>query len=785
MSNPPLLPQILTRSVASTLIADLDASDVLECYSLTRTVRLGGFHNATIQKMAIGLRFGGSSHKRPLELTLEYGPKRLGSQLQEESMPMVITDNHLSWDNEGKVYYTTAAISSYPWKSAYFMASLTGAVLEKILEKAALYSSLKPRYQPFAVVVASDETRDGSGTSSTKTVKQVLKSSSSVDFCFQIWSDMVDLGVDLTPILSPPTYVPRLHISGKILKVSGYDKDGLYVPQLAAQFFQSFSMCWRAIATGDYSSYETSMPSIAPATPSPTARITEEPSLLQLPTELPTVVEPTMAPSDQPQQTTTEPSHDASKNHVVAANRTGSDTKSEGSNEVDSSGSLESEHEKGSSNATENDVDSVQDAGSGENNDRRAFVKAESGSREIGHTTRRRSLFQQVYYLSERLLDQSNTVPGKDDSGENDDVFLGELAYHNLTLTPSESPGNLTLSPSMSPIIDTATEAEKAANEAHAAAQEAKNASTHESAERAADAAEHAADAAQKAANAARWEKDVESMLSGDGALVAQALQRCWTDPLYGMATGNSTTVVGYMYLDGNFYFRMDLTPPYFDIVAAQMQIPQALGGSNGSMITPDDFVDWTLAFCIMGFFLVGLFAFLQQFGLRLAFYKRQKFFFDPTQQNRDDDDYDDSFYGMNGLRRVNSNNHSLVYGEGNEHGFSEDVIPLSMGGRRPIVRSSHLLVTNSPGSADRRMLDIEVDGHLELVDVSSPMLSLSRMPPLDDQMAAASPTTQVPPPRFTRDPDLVDMPSLRSRSKVARPVTLNSLESNDSLETE
>lgn len=694
-------------------------------------------------------------------------------------MPVVITDNHLSWDNEGKVYYTTAAIRSYHWKSAYYMASLTGAVLEKILEKAALYSTLKPRYQPFAVVsvVASDTDNSHDETKPTGT-KQLVKSSSSVDFCYQIWSDMVDLGVDLTPILSPPTFVPRLHVSGKIVKVSGYDQNGQYVPQLAAQFFQSFSTCWKAISTGDYSSYETSMPSLAPSTITPTASITEEPSQHELPTAFPSVVEPSGAPTvpSLAAATTNEPS----KNRDVPTNKAGTGTGGEDTNGnvVDS----DNVKAKNQTDAAGSGDGSVAGEGSGNNAGRRASIRAKTDYDDIGQITRRMSLWRQLNELSRRFLDQSTPVPHVDDNAEQDDVFLGELASHNLTLSPTDSPNNLTFSPSLSPIIDTATEAEKAANEAHEAAQEAKNASTHESAERAADAAEHAADAAQKAANAARWEKDVESMMSGDGVLVAQALQRCWTDPLFGMATGNSTTVVGYMYLDGNFYFQMNLAPPFFDIVEAQMQIPQPLDLSNGGMISSDEFVDWTLAFCIIGFFLVGLFAFLQQFGLRLAFYGRQKFFFNPTQNNHDD--YDDDYsIGTDEVRSVNSNDRPLVYGKGKEHGFSEDVIPLSMGGRRPIVRSSHLLVTNSPTSAERPMVNLEDDGHFELVNVASPALSM--MPPFDDHVVATSPTAQVPPPRFTRHPDLVDMPSLRSRSKVARPVTLDSLESNDSLGSE
>ena len=760
MATPLSLPQILTRSVVPSLIDHLDASDVLECYSLTRSVKLAGFHNATVQKMAIGLRYDppSNSHKRPLELTLEYGPERMGAQLQEESMPLVITGNHLSWDNEAKVYYSTASMSSYQWKSAYYMASLTGAVLEKILEKAVDYSSLRPRYQPFSVVVEELH-------SSQK--RQVLKSSSSVDFAYQMWSDMAELGVDLRPILVPPTYVPRLHISGKVEKVSGYDNAGEYVPLLAAQFFDSVSSCWSAIATGDYSTYATGMPS-----PGPSMEPSQNPSAITT-TPLPT----TMAPTAVATPTATEVPTEAPI-EVIPTSAPTEIVKDKAANTNDGQvDTLDDDEGDGKEDTTNDKADDVTD------------YKADEDDR------RSRSLSQRLYDPSDRIPPRSLAEQEQDEEDQNDDVFLDELANHNLTIgrtddvslaelanhnltiipnddvsldelanynltiNPAAS-SNVTQSPSAAPTGDTASEAQKAANEAHEAAAEAKNASTNESAEKAADAAEHAADAAQKAANAARWQKDMESMLSGDGTLVTQSLQQCWTDPLYGIASENTSTVVAYMYLDGNFYYRLNLTPPFMDVIELQMPIPQQ---HTSGVLTPDDFVDRILAFCICGLVVVSLFALLQQFGLRLAFYDRQKFFFDPTMSNPDNHDLHDAIDDSENLQR----------GQGREHGFAEDVIPLSMGGRRPIVRgSSQLLVTNSPTQSNR-VHDLE-DGDVELVGLSAIPSLNGKASPSD----MASPAAQFPPPRFTRDPDLVDIYSLRSRSKVARPVTLNSLES-------
>ena len=276
------LPQILTRSVLPSLIRDLDASDVLECYSLTRTAPL--HHFVDVQKMALGIRYEPPeySHKQPLELTLEYGPQRTGDWLEQESMPLLLQENHyLSWENEGKVYYTTASIhNSLSIQSAYYMASMTGAVLQKVLEKAVSYAANKPRYQPFQVVhssvpsddrttasSSSESNSDGADSSSSETPQQqqshdpqhhlVLKSSSSIDFIYQMWLDMAELGVDLRPVLEPPLYIPRLHVmADSVHKVSGYTTDGKLVTAEAAHFYDKLSTCWTAVASGDVSVYE-------------------------------------------------------------------------------------------------------------------------------------------------------------------------------------------------------------------------------------------------------------------------------------------------------------------------------------------------------------------------------------------------------------------------------------------------------------------------------------------------------------------------------------------------
>ena len=194
------IPQVLTRAVIPTLaVTALDASDVLELYYLTRpTVLHAGSsaalldHPIRVTKAALGLRYrpyslssGSGSNtinqylqqQQPLELTIEYGAARAGPNLQHESVPRVvvesdhedITSTSVHWDNEAKVYYTQR-IDSRIYTTANYLASLSGTVLEKLLNSAVdlMESSTTGggqrhrRYQPFGVSLETT-TVGGSG----------------------------------------------------------------------------------------------------------------------------------------------------------------------------------------------------------------------------------------------------------------------------------------------------------------------------------------------------------------------------------------------------------------------------------------------------------------------------------------------------------------------------------------------------------------------------------------------------------------------------------------------
>jgi hypothetical protein len=145
------LPHVLTCSVIPLLVEGLDASNVLECYYVTRRTVLHGLGNNTITitifKAALGLRHhlqqentaASSTTRRkirPLEFTLEYGSMKEPANLQHESLPVVVyqtnvNDNHqepvsVSWENEAKVYYSQQ-ISSEEYPTANFLASVSGA----------------------------------------------------------------------------------------------------------------------------------------------------------------------------------------------------------------------------------------------------------------------------------------------------------------------------------------------------------------------------------------------------------------------------------------------------------------------------------------------------------------------------------------------------------------------------------------------------------------------------------------------------------------------------------
>ncbi|KAL7549360.1 hypothetical protein ACHAWF_012631 [Thalassiosira exigua] len=250
-----------------------------------------------------------AQRKKYFELTLEYGPQRAGAARTSESVPAVRVDpelagtgseggghdddesatlgKYVSWENAGRIYHATR-IDPALWTEAYYMASVTGVVLEKILQRAVEYTYRRPRYQPFEVV-------------SVPSGRRVLRSSGSDDFVWDMFRDLADLYVDIDPLLVPPRgrvqfYVSdppseeheeggegigeegsggggdassprRTQINPNVRRVQG-PKEGAR----AAAFYEKFLRCADAIRTGDYSRYA------PPATPSPSAGPTAGPT---------------------------------------------------------------------------------------------------------------------------------------------------------------------------------------------------------------------------------------------------------------------------------------------------------------------------------------------------------------------------------------------------------------------------------------------------------------------------------------------------------------------------
>lgn len=150
-------------------------------------------------------------HRKYFELTLEYGPERTGVTKSFESIPVVHMDTDLmaeadfsnigkyvTWSNEGRVYYTTQI--SNEWTDAYYMAPITGVVLEKIIQRAVDYNYKRPRYQPFEVV-------------SIPSGHLILRSSGADDFVWDMFRDLADLYVEIDPLLVPPRGRVQFYVS--------------------------------------------------------------------------------------------------------------------------------------------------------------------------------------------------------------------------------------------------------------------------------------------------------------------------------------------------------------------------------------------------------------------------------------------------------------------------------------------------------------------------------------------------------------------------------------------
>lgn len=761
-------PRVLTRNLIPALTQGLDASDLLECYALVRTAPLHGIANSTIsiQKMVLGIRFRPKAGdvelhiKEPMELTLEYGPQRVGTRLNDEATPTVQMEDstsYLTWDNAGKVYFTRKFVKEN-FLSSYYMASITGAVLDELLTAAVEYSEQRKVYQPFAVY---SETKG----------KQLLRSSSSSDFTWFIWSHMAKLGVEIDPILPPPVYEVRLWVKSmeKVIPQPS-------VAQEAATFYKKLYNCLEAIATKNYGTFVAPGSKAASTSESqiPSASPSSKPAPHSLTTHVPTTVAD-LVPEE----------HDDDNNQKNGSKN------SDGANENDGS-----EHDDGPKRKVrrrlEDDQleDGFDDFDSEDDPDEQSeSTTIESPSSQTG----------------------DNLQPGKDTSSEevqltNSSQTLSPSLSENASGSslespfPTQEPSSIQDDSNDNPVQEQQTpgkedpgqgveKTKQAADEAQKAADQAKIVAETEGDTKAADAAQAAANAAQAAATAtseAAAQAAMDSLMSRDGVMMSSIVTTCLTNPRFDIASMDENGTIStdaYLYRDSSFYYRLELASPYLEVAKLARQLPKATVvsqiGSGG------DIVDWTLALTVVFVVCFMVLLICQQMGCHFVetIFKCQRWFFNPRK------------YDYEGDLITSGGGGPLFY-------FGQNGIPVSMGGRITSYSPIHERHTLD------QMLEDSTISHekagLRVPQLSSPSESIWKEPE-EMEMTSLTPSNKnsrlrlrklssstsfdsaeeavvmLPdgssplPDRLLRHPDHVDMPDLKSTSKVAIPVGSNS----------
>eukprot|EP00554_Chaetoceros_debilis_P016659 CAMPEP_0194111220 /NCGR_PEP_ID=MMETSP0150-20130528/10279_1 /TAXON_ID=122233 /ORGANISM="Chaetoceros debilis, Strain MM31A-1" /LENGTH=685 /DNA_ID=CAMNT_0038800601 /DNA_START=146 /DNA_END=2200 /DNA_ORIENTATION=+ len=640
-------PEILTRSTELAQLLALDAGDVVECYALTRMAKLensgmSGKTTLTVRKSAIGFRYKPKSSspdavtKEPFALTLEYGPQRTGSTQSFEAMPSVNGHKrelekegeegmYLSWENHAKIYYGLQ-IEEEEWDNAYYMAPITGAVLSNIMHDYIFdYPILHPRYQPIRVVEKS-------------TGALVLNSSNSDDFVWNVFQKLADMYVAVDPILAPKRYALHLHVDkvGRdveklegtthvVVGQNGEDGNEIKrnVANAAADFYYNLYSCVEAISTKDYSKYESTSAPSPPPTITTTTSPTSSPTLGQM-NETDAVQED----EEETKAQTTDEDEDEEKNNKTESKWKKNKNNKEGQPEQqveedqlkkDEDGEKNGENEENDEKRHEeqqNDDNDEQD-GSEKNQDR----EEDEGNKNADESKDRRA-----------LLESEQDMYG---------IVQDELDLHDAEIDAeidAESAADKDVSQHVN-------DANNAADEAEKAAVVAKESAHSDEDHKAADAAGQAASAAKKAAQAtsdAAADSAMESLLSGDGAMMTSIMSTCFSDPKYGIKKpfteegqvheGSSDgTSNAFIYVDGLHYYRVNLTAPFMNIESLDHSIPLPNFLPEGK----GDPIDIALATAIIGGFFFGIIVLLHHirvldWDMRLQF----KWFFHPRQES-------------------------------------------------------------------------------------------------------------------------------------------------------
>eukprot|EP00531_Pseudo-nitzschia_arenysensis_P006276 CAMPEP_0116124468 /NCGR_PEP_ID=MMETSP0329-20121206/5296_1 /TAXON_ID=697910 /ORGANISM="Pseudo-nitzschia arenysensis, Strain B593" /LENGTH=809 /DNA_ID=CAMNT_0003618449 /DNA_START=685 /DNA_END=3114 /DNA_ORIENTATION=+ len=752
-STPPLeTPRILTKSSVNLLTHGLDASDVVECYALVRSAPLHGIANSsiTIQKMTIGIRFRPKAAdlknpfnvKTPMELTLEYGPARLGPLLSDEAMPIVQgndeSSSYLAWDNAAKVYYTQKIVAEN-FLSSHYMASMTGAVLNKLLTEAVEYAEYRRVYQPFAIY--------------SDTEKLLLRSSSSADFVWFVWSHLAKLGVEIEPILPPTMYDARLYT--KFVTKVFPDQS---VVREAATFYQRLYNCMESIATNNYGSFLSSKQQ---------SDIGDDDEVTSAGNNSPTTEDGDYRylgiASDHLEE------YNSSRQHSRRGRALeGVVEETEVDKEVEAE-----EIEPDDSEIVETEVDEDEDY-------------AENIEPEFDDTN-------VPEHLEAEMTEKPTTETENDEEPSN--IPQATLDTDMPTDEPT-SAGSETDPPTAA--IHDVEKAQNAANDAQKAADEAKIAAQTEGETKAADAAQAAADAALAAADAtssAASQAAMDSLLSGDGTMMSSIISTCFSNPRYEISSPDANRTVPidiYLFRDPSTYYKLELISPYLEVTKLSRPLPKAASmlsdyGAGG------DALDWTLAMIIFLSMFLMVLLICQQMGKRyIAFiFKCQRYFFNPRNHNDE----------MEPTSGIQSGSHFF---------FGKNGIPVSMGGKQssysPLKNGGSLqnmivdeAFTDEDGDGEQHGLEITQGGRrkfsqnrspapeLEMVNFGSDSRQTPRMRPYKDSSDSSQGSSEGDeihleiPDRLLRNPDLVELPSLKSKSKVAIPVGSSGAYSNSS----
>ena len=511
---------------------------------------------------------------------------------------------YVSRARTANIYYDRS-ISEKDWDNAYYMAPITGAVLSKVVgDYITDYPIQYPRYQPFKVV------EKGSGDT-------VVDSSNSEDFVWNVFKKLANMYVAIDPILAPQRYEIELVVedarrdyeimeSSQVLSLSDIENSGgsherkQNAANYAAEFYHKFYSCIEAIQTGDYSEFiKTDQPTLAPTagpTNAPTVKVTGSPTT----------------------GTTDSITKDAdSQKEGEGANST--NTTDESKDKYSEDDAKDISPEENNTAPEENDVAPEENDVAPEEND----VASEEND----------------------LPEENVVAPGENDDGENRKLrALGmndvgeQIDNIESELNNEEGETSHDIDSNVLPKVD---DAKEAAQEAEKAAETAQKAATEVDDEKAAEAAGVAVKAAKKAAQATSDAVDQvasESLLSGEGELMANIIQTCFTDPKYGVsefpdekdALPIATNV--YLYDDGAHYHRLNLTSPYVRVRASLRPLPKPNLVPSGK----GDVVDIGLAMAIIGAFCFGIIVMLHhtrvlQWNSRLQF----KWFFHPTSKSK------------------------------------------------------------------------------------------------------------------------------------------------------